>query len=80
MVMKPIPIKAARAIARQYGLQGVAIFAFDGKHVAATSYGDDANKCKSMGTWIDSIVDDMEDGKIGQPFGGACPWPRITQD
>lgn len=79
-MMKPVPIRTAKAIARQYGLEGVAIFAFSSEHVGATSYGDDAHKCKAMARWIDTIVDQLGDGTIRQPFGSECPWPRITQE
>lgn len=78
--MKPVPISKAKALANEFGVDGVAIFIFSDGQVGATSYGADKAKCKDMGRWIDGVVDGMGEGKIKQPFHGDCPWPRITQD
>ena len=79
--MKQMPISKAKAIAKEMGVDGIAIFLFKGDRVAGTSYGADKPLCDRMGQFIDRIVDDLGDGKIDNPIDdGACPWPRITQD
>jgi len=78
--MRPVPISKAKALAKELGAEGVAIFVFGDGQVGGTSYGADKNLCLTMGKFIDRIVDDLSDGKIASPVDGNCPWPRITQE
>ena len=79
--MKPVSITAAKQLATQAGAEGIAVFAFSGESLAATSYGSSKELCARMKAWIEDVSGRLESGDLPNPLDdGQCPWPALTQD
>lgn len=78
--MKLPTIADAKRLAERTGSKAVVILAFHDGVVAGSSYGDTKAQCSKAGEWMDSLIDQMSDGKIKSPLVEDCPWPGITQD